>query len=72
DVLSRYKGDDFNNKNKEFKKQLVSDVISSGINSREQFYSYVSTFGETKVRNKGKENEYIAVKLPGDAKFTNL
>lgn len=72
DVLSRYKGDDFNKKNKEFKKQLVSDVISSGINSREQFYSYVSTFGETKVRNMGKENEYIAVKLPGDAKFTNL
>lgn len=72
DVLSRYKGDDFNSKNKEFKKQLVSDVISNGINSREQFYSYVSTFGETKVRNKGKESEYIAVKLPDDAKFTNL
>lgn len=72
DVLSRYKGDEFNNKNKEFKKQVISGVINNGINSRENFYSYVSTFGETKVRNKGKENEYIAVKLPGDAKFTNL
>lgn len=72
DVLSRYKGDDFRSKNQDFKKQLVADVIEKNITSRADFYQHVSSFGETKVRNKGKDNEYIAVKLPGDAKFTNL
>jgi len=72
DVLSRYKGDDFRSKNREFKKQLVADVIDKGIYTREGFYSHVATFGESRIRNEGKENEYIAVKLPGDAKFTNL
>ena len=32
----------------------------------------MATYGDTRIRNKGKDNEYIAVKLPGDAKFTNL
>ncbi|HAO2949949.1 TPA: molybdopterin-guanine dinucleotide biosynthesis protein MobB [Escherichia coli] len=72
DVLSRYKGDDFRTKNQSFKKQLVKDIIEKDIVTRESFYAYVSTFGETKIRNKGKANEYIAVKLPDDKKFTNL
>lgn len=72
DVLSRYKGDDFRGKNQNFKKQLVSDVIEKNISTRESFYEYVGSFGETRIRNQGKENEYLAVKLPGDAKFTNL
>ncbi|OSK14530.1 putative relaxase [Escherichia coli M056] len=72
DVLSRYKGDDFLGKNLEFKRRLVTDVIEKNILSRESFYQHVASFGETRVRNKGKDNEYIAVKLPGDKKFTNL
>ncbi|WP_233983698.1 LPD7 domain-containing protein [Pectobacterium versatile] len=72
DVLSRYKGDDFQSKNREFKQKLVKDIIDKDIQSRDGFYAHVSSFGETRVRNEGKENEYIAVKLPGDAKFTNL
>lgn len=72
DVLSRYKGDDFRTKNQSFKKQLVKDIIEKDIVTRESFYAHVSTFGETKIRNKGKANEYIAVKLPDDKKFTNL
>ncbi|WP_239686294.1 MULTISPECIES: LPD7 domain-containing protein [Serratia] len=72
DVLSRYKGDDFRSKNQDFKKQLVADVIEKNIASRADFYQHVTSFGDTKIRNKGKDNEYIAVKLPGDAKFTNL
>lgn len=72
DVLSRYKGDDFQSKNREFKQQLVRDVIEKNITSREGFYCLVSSFGETKIRNAGKSNEYLAVKLPGDMKFTNL
>lgn len=71
-VLSRYKGDDFYGKNREFKQDLVKQVIAGGIATREDFYALVATHGETRVRNEGKPNEYIAVKLPDDAKFTNL
>lgn len=72
DVLSRYKGDDFLPKNRAFKEDLVRAVIDKGIRSKADFYELVGSYGETKIRNKGKDNEYIAVKLDGDAKFTNL
>ncbi len=72
DVLSRYKGDDFRGKNREFKQRLVTDVIDKNISSRDSFYQHVAAFGDTTIRNQGRDNEYIAVKLPGDKKFTNL
>ncbi|ELX1534638.1 relaxase [Escherichia coli] len=72
DILSRYKGDDFRSKNREFKEQLVRDIVEENILSRKDFYTHVSSFGDIRIRNQGKENEYIAVKLPGDKKFTNL
>ncbi|EMK8419712.1 hypothetical protein V9O75_002835 [Shigella sonnei] len=72
DILSRYKGDDFLPKNRAFKEDLVRSVIDKDVRTTEGFYNLVASYGETKVRNKGKPNEYIAVKLDGDAKFTNL
>lgn len=71
-VLSRYKADDFYGKNREFKQELVKQVIERGVTNRKDFYALVGESGETRIRNVGKENEYIAVKLEGDAKFTNL
>jgi hypothetical protein len=71
-VLSRYKGDDFYGKNREFKQDLVKQVIEQNVTTRQDFYSLVETHGETRIRNAGKPTEYIAVKLPGDAKYTNL
>lgn len=71
-VLSRYKGDDFYGKNREFKQGLVKTIIERGITSRKAFYDAVAEHGPTRIRNEGKENEYIAVKLPDDAKYTNL
>jgi len=71
-VLSRYKGDDFYGKNREFKQDLVKQVIERGIVTRQDFYALVAEHGETRIRNQGKPNEYIAAKLPGDAKYTNL
>ncbi len=71
-VLSRYKGDDFYGKNRQFKQQLVKQVIERGVNSRADFYALVAEHGEIRIRNEGKDNEYISVKLPGDAKGTNL
>lgn len=72
DMLSRYKGDDFRAKNKNFKEKILERVFSEDIRSRKDFYSLVSQYGETKIRNAGKESEYIAVKIEGDKKFTNL
>ncbi|QGG78997.1 relaxase/mobilization nuclease domain-containing protein (plasmid) [Pseudomonas syringae USA011] len=71
-VLSRYKGDDFYGKNRQFKQQLVKQVIERGVTTRADFYALVAEHGETRIRNEGKDNEYISVKLPGDAKGTNL
>lgn len=71
-VLSRYNGDDFYGKNREFKQGLVKQVIEQGVQTRDDFYKLVSKHGETRIRNASKPNEYIAVKLLGDAKFTNL
>lgn len=71
-ILSRYKGDDFYGKNRQFKQQLVKQVIERGVTSRADFYALVAEHGETRIRNEGKDNEYISVKLPGDAKGTNL
>lgn len=71
-VLSRYKGDDFYGKNREFKQDLVKQVIAENVTTRADFYTLVASHGETRIRNEGKPSEYIAVKLPDDAKFTNL
>lgn len=72
DVLSRYKGDDFRGKNREFKQGLVKQIIDADVRTREGFYSLVSSHGDTRIVNAGKENEYIKVLLPGDIKFTTL
>ncbi|MGO4746735.1 LPD7 domain-containing protein [Serratia quinivorans] len=72
DMLSRYKGDDFRAKNKAFKSEVLQRVYDEGVQSRKGFYEIVSQYGETKIRNAGKPSEYIAVKLKGDQKFTNL
>lgn len=72
DMLSRYKGDEFRAKNKEFKLQILQQIHDKGIRTRLSFYELVAEYGETKIRNAGKESEYIAVKLDGDKKFTNL
>ena len=71
-VLSRYKGDDFYGKNREFKQSLVKQVIERNVTTRADFYALASTYGDTRIRNQGKDNEYLAVKLPGDTKYTNL
>lgn len=71
-VLSRIKGDFFGEKQSQFKAQLVDEISSGKINTLESFQRRLSDFGEVKIRNKGKANQYFAVKLPEDKKFTNL
>ena len=71
-VLSRIKGDFFGEKQSQFKAQLVDEISSGKINTLDSFERRLSDFGEVKIRNKGKPNQYFAVKLPEDKKFTNL
>ena len=71
-VLSRIKGDFFGEKQSQFKAQLVDEISSGKINTLESFQRRLSDFGEVKIRNKGKANQYFAVKLAEDKKFTNL
>lgn len=71
-VLSRIKGDFFGEKQQELKTLLVDEIAKGKINTLSEFQSRLSNFGEVKVRNKGKDNQYFAVKIEGDKKFTNL
>lgn len=71
-VLSRIKGDFFGEKQSEFKAKMVDEIAQGKINSLEQFEKRLSDFGEVKIRNQGKENQYFAIKIGEDKKFTNL
>lgn len=71
-VLSRIKGDFFGEKQSQFKALLVDEISSGKINSLDSFQRRLSDFGEVKIRNKGKANQYFSVKLAEDKKFTNL
>ncbi|ELH6552555.1 relaxase, partial [Escherichia coli] len=71
-ILSRIKGDLYKGHNAEFKNELFLRVQNEKIQDYKDFKKIVSTYGETKIRNAGRDNEYLAVKLLGDKKFTNL
>lgn len=71
-VLSRHKGDVFRGKNKDAKKEIYSRVVDENIRTVPEFKNLLSQFGDVRVRNPGKINEYFAVRLPGDDKYTNL
>ncbi|MHB9331396.1 LPD7 domain-containing protein [Phytobacter ursingii] len=71
-VLSRTKGDLFREKNSEIKKQILESLTINNITSFSQFGHYLQNFGEVKLRNSGKDNQYYAVKFDNDSKFTNL
>lgn len=72
DIISRYKGDSFDGKNKAFKADTAKYLLNTHIRSWEGFREYLSLQGEVTERNKGKPGAYLAVKLPGDSRFTNL
>lgn len=71
-ALSRYKEKEFQSRNGETKERIYQELIRRGINTREDFQRLLAEFGEVKIRNQGKENQYFALRVPGDEKFTNL
>lgn len=72
DMLSRYKADLFNPGSKEVKAQLLSLIIERNVKSTEELSQVAAELGEVKVRNVGKGNAYLNVKLKGAPKGVNL
>ncbi|WIF74510.1 relaxase (plasmid) [Proteus vulgaris] len=71
-VLSRMKGDLFNEAKSDFKNVLISDIEKLNIKTEKEFLNHLSKQGEVKIYNQGKTNQYYGVKLPDESKFTRL
>ncbi|WP_150573839.1 LPD7 domain-containing protein, partial [Pseudomonas fluorescens] len=71
-ALGRYKDKEFGSKNGELKREIFNQINARNVRTTNSFAELLGEFGEVRVRNKGKENEYFAVKVAGDKKFTNL
>ncbi|EFH4146386.1 relaxase [Escherichia coli] len=71
-VLSRTKGDLFNERNSDVKRAIHSRLESENVRLFSDFKTLLSEYGEVKTRNAGKAGEYLSIKLDGDKKFTNL
>lgn len=71
-ALAKYKDKEFKSKNGELKRHIFDSMLSRDIRTEKDFKSLLAEYGEVRVRNQSKDNQYFAVKLPGDEKFTNL
>jgi hypothetical protein len=74
EMLSRYKGDAFKGGSKAFKSVLLTEIMERQIDSYDDFKTLLAEQGEVKIRNEGKNNEYLWVKphAGGDGKGINL
>ena len=74
EMLSRYKGDAFKGGSKAFKSTLLTELLERQINSYDDFKTLLAEQGEVKIRNAGKDNEYLWIKpnAGGDGKGINL
>ncbi|EBI4482581.1 TPA: relaxase/mobilization nuclease domain-containing protein [Escherichia coli] len=71
-ILKRVKADLDVERNSAFKNELNYRIEKEKVSDYAVFKQIVAEYGEVRIRNEGKASEYIAVKLPGDKKFTNL
>ena len=74
EMLSRYKGDAFKGGSKAFKSALLTELLERQIDSYDDFKKMLVEQGEVKIRNEGKDNEYLWIKpnAGGDGKGVNL
>ena len=74
EMLSRYKGDAFKGGNKVFKSALLTELLERQIDNYDDFKNLLAEQGEVKIRNEGKDNEYLWVKPNAgeDGKGINL
>jgi len=71
-VLERHKTSQFKSSTGGLKKTIFNAVESGDVRTWNDFKSLVSEHGLLKIRNEGTESEYLALKMPGDAKFINF
>ncbi|WP_025154747.1 LPD7 domain-containing protein [Morganella morganii] len=71
-VLSRMKGDLFSESKAELKKNLLDNLEKKNIRTEDDFLKHLSGFGDVKIYNQGKGNQYYGVKPPKDSKFIRL
>lgn len=70
DALGKYKQQlEASEKNPTTKQRAIETAKNA---TYQEFKDKLSEKGEVKVRNAGKESEYLAVKFEGEKKFTNL
>lgn len=72
EVISRIKGDVYGEKKNDIQKTLADTIERNDIRDFSEFKKVASCLGEVRVRNAGKPNEYLALKVAGADKFTNL
>ncbi len=74
EMLSRYKGDAFKGGSKAFKSVLLTEIMERQITRYDDFKTLLVEQGEVKIRNEGKDNEYLWIKpnAGGDGKGINL
>lgn len=72
-ILSRVKADTFKGYRADVKKEIFNHIHEKGFKNYESFLSHLSEqYAEVRIRNKGKANEYLAVKPTPDSNFINL
>lgn len=72
EMISRYKGDNFDGPGKELKSKIFDALLTRKIENYDDYKSLVSEFGVTRTRNAGKPIEYENVKPSGDDRGVNL
>ncbi|MFI3187227.1 MAG: hypothetical protein QX198_14725 [Methylococcaceae bacterium] len=71
ELISRYKGDHFTGSQKDLKEAILSVILTKEIINYDDFKKALAEYGQLKIRNEGKANEYLWVKA-GDGKGINL
>lgn len=71
ELLSRYKGDHFTGPGKDVKNALLAEMLNRDITRYDDFKALLAERGEIKIRNPGKDNEYLWFK-GSDGKGVNL
>jgi hypothetical protein len=71
ELLSRYKGDHFTGPGKDVKNALLAEMLNRDIARYDDFKALLAERGDIKIRNPGKDNEYLWFK-GSDGKGVNL
>jgi hypothetical protein len=72
EMISRYKGDLFKDSSRDLKETLLDSLLDRKIEQYDDFMALLAEHGQTRLRNRGRENEYPNVKAADAAKGVNL